>query len=441
MRPVELASNDLGFVIVLAIVLVMCIVVIQSPLPKPLRVLIVVALVLRIVGAGSRFFVITVFYNGVGDAVGYYMKGVFFSPFFQNLDWSPITDPQYWWGQRWWGTTPMFWFSALVVSVIGQSMLGEFVVFSLLSFLGLVAFVIAFRRSFPQVAAHRYARWVWLFPSLWFWPSSVGKEAVVILGMGLAVMGIIGRRDKIQWLPFLFGVGIMFLIRPQFAALFLGAALIAYWIGRGRRWTPGKTLEAGVIAVAGIAIMMFGLNTAGVESFDLEGMQEFVETEGGRAIGGGSAIEATEIGPQGVPFAVINVLFRPFPWEADTMMTLASSLELVLLWILVLARRRALVRSLRGWRHNRLLRLSAAFTFVYTIALGMMVANLGIIARQRIFIFPFLFVFLEAVISTPILQRRPKPAMPVQRPPTGTGPGGAPWPEPTPSIPGRSSSR
>jgi len=113
----------------------------------------VVALALRVVGAGSRFLVITIFYNGVGDAVGYYMKGVLFSEFFQNLDWSPITDPQYWWDQRWWGTTPMFWFSALVVSVIGQSMLGEFVVFSLLSFLGLVGFVIAFRRSFPLAPA------------------------------------------------------------------------------------------------------------------------------------------------------------------------------------------------------------------------------------------------------------------------------------------------
>jgi hypothetical protein len=449
MRPFDLAANDLGVAILIALVVGACIVIVQSPLPKSVRVLLVIALVLRVLGAISRYVVIMSFYGGVGDAVGYYIRGVYFSEFFLNLDWTPITDSQHWWGGRWWGTTPMFWFSAAAVAVIGQTMLGEFILFSLLSFVGLAGFVMAFRRSFPTVPIHRYARWVWLFPSLWFWPASVGKEAVVLFGLGLSVMGFIGKRDRIHWTPLMLGMGVVFLIRPQLAALFLLVAFMSYWLGRGGRWTPGKTLQSIVIAVGSIAVIWVGLSMTGMESFDLEGVQEYVEADPGRTAGGGGAIEAPDIGLTGLPLAFVNVLLRPFPWEASSIMVLASSLEILVLWGLILTRRRRLIQTLRGWRSSRLLRLSAAFFFVYTVSVGMVVANLGIISRQRIFLFPFLFVFFEAV--APAVQRYRRPPHPAMRgypppagarpgwPSAGVGPGGAGWPAQKP--PGRSSSR
>jgi hypothetical protein len=189
-----------------------------------------------------------------------------------------------------------------------------------------------------------------------------------------------------------------------------------------------------------IAVVMTGLRTTGMETFDLEGMEEYVGGEGGRDIGGGSSIEAPELGLAGVPMALINVLFRPFPWEAGSIVVLMSSLELVFLWGLVLIRRKRILQSLRGWRSSRFLCLSAAFILLYSISFGMMVSNLGIIARQRIFVFPFLFVFLEAVVPAARGIPRPFGSVPA-RPPASAGPGGPRWPVPTPEAPGRSSSR
>jgi hypothetical protein len=40
------------------------------------------------------------------------------------------------------------------------------------------------------------------------------------------------------------------------------------------------------------------------------------------------------------------------------------------------------------------------FVVLYAVALGLMLTNLGIIARQRIFLFPFLFVLLQGVPSS-----------------------------------------
>jgi hypothetical protein len=107
-------------------------------------------------------------------------------------------------------------------------------------------------------------------------------------------------------------------------------------------------------------------------------------------------VGAVEIGIAGVPLAAINVLFRPFPWEADNIMVLVSSLEILGFWCIAWLRRKRLLASLRHWRTDPLLRLSLPFILVYSIALGMMMSNMGIIARQRVFLFPFLFLLLEA---------------------------------------------
>lgn len=430
---------EIGLIVLIVLIGLVAIVIAQSPLPKSLRLLILAGLLMRLVGAMTRFLVL-VFYYGVGDATTYFRRGVLMADFFQNLDWTPITDSQYWFSQSWWGTTFMYWASGFVISFIGPTILGEFIVFSLLSFLGLVAFVVAFKRSFPAVPFTRYARWVWLLPSLWFWPSSVGKEALVLLGLGLATLGVVGRRGRIHWIPLAFGSALMFMIRPQMAALFLLVAFVAYWLGQGKRWTPGKTLQGVVVAVVSLSVVYVGLSTTGMESFDFAGMEDYVATEGGREVGGGSSIEAPAMSPLGLPVAIINVLFRPFPWEAGNIMMLMSSLEIVLLWGLILFRRRQLLESLRGWRRSRLLCLAGAFILVYSISFGMTVSNLGIIARQRIFVFPFLFVFLEAVVPAARGIPRPFGSVPA-RPPASAGSGGPRWPVPTPDAPGRSSSR
>ena len=95
--------------------------------------------------------------------------------------------------------------------------------------------------------------------------------------------------------------------------------------------------------------------------------------------------------------AVVNVLFRPFPWEADNAMMLLSSAEIAGLWLLLWWRRRNVMAALRQWHSSRFVALTLAFIMFYTVALGMMLSNLAIIARQRIFLFPFLFLLMEAV--------------------------------------------
>ncbi len=65
------------------------------------------------------------------------------------------------------------------------------------------------------------------------------------------------------------------------------------------------------------------------------------------------------------------------------------------------------MEAVRTWRSHALLRIAVPFILVYTASLGLMVVNLGIIARQRIFLFPFLFLLLEAAPEQRVRPRRP----------------------------------
>jgi hypothetical protein len=256
----------------------------------------------------------------------------------------------------------------------------------------------------------RYARWIWLFPSLWYWPSSVGKEALIMLGLGTAVAGFIGRGERVNWLLLTLGTTLVVAVRPQVAAVAMVAFILAHWLSLGsRRWTTATTIQALIILGIGLGGIRLSLRFIGVDGIGAEGIQSYMEAESAGAADGGSAIESVGVGWAGVPFALTNILTRPFPWEVRNAQMFLASLEILGFWAIVWYRRRNFLAALRGWRSDRLLRLAVPFILIYAITLGMLIANLGIIARQRVFLFPFLFVLVEAVpLRTTSRRLRPR---------------------------------
>ena len=74
--------------------------------------------------------------------------------------------------------------TGLVYAVSGTSRLGGFMVFTWMSFWGLVFCVKAAHHAIGGFATRRYAIAVFFFPSLVYWGSSIGKEAFVGLCLG-----------------------------------------------------------------------------------------------------------------------------------------------------------------------------------------------------------------------------------------------------------------
>ena len=360
--------------------------------------LLLLAVGLRIVGSTARYEILFRFYDGLGDAVRYYHEGLELARGLWGFGTS-VLSLSYWVPQfgQWWGTLFLVRISGAVLSVIGPTMRGEFLVFSLFSFLGLYAIATAFHETgLDRTRSLLFAGLIWLWPSLWFWPSSVGKEAVIMLAVGLVTLGYVGRNDSIRWLPFAAGLGLAFCIRPHVAAVLAISAMAAHWISGWGRLTPRRLLES-VVAVILVVLAFNGMRAQfGLADADLEGMVEFVQYRSGQTLAGGSEIHAVPLGPQGLPLAFVNVWMRPFPWEAHNMTAAIAAVELVIFWFIVWRQRRGVLFTLRNWRHHRMLRFSVPLLLVYTLMIGLTFANLGIIARQRAPMFPFMIALLVA---------------------------------------------
>lgn len=407
----------LGFAIVAAISLVAGTALASSrsnPFP---RKLVMGAIVMHIAGSVARFDMMRIFYGAAADANRYYYVGLEYAHRAWNLDLS-VFGPAHWFGGpgRWWGTPFMEKVSGVVLTFIGPTLRGEFLVFGMLAFFGLYWIALAVYRAHPGPGAVRFAAWTWFWPSLLFWPSSVGKEAVTVFAIGLTCLGYVGRQGRIRWLPFLTGMGVAFALRPHVAAVLAMASAGAYWLQSWKRPSPRRVAEALVAAVLSIVVLSGVSSQLGFEA-DLEGVQEYIDFRSDFTVRGGSQIGGAASGPAAIPMAFVNIWMRPFLWEAHNVMALISALELTILWLLAWRNRKALRVALSGWWGDRLLSFAVPLMLGYTVMIGLTFANLGIIARQRAPIFPFLILILlgGGKVLSAAGRRVPRRAVPARR--------------------------
>lgn len=396
-----------GSILMLAVYVIIGLLVQNSRLDRRIKALVWAGLALRIVGSLGRMSI-------AADAVVYFRAGLSYTDYFSRLDFSPFTDPAFWIRVQWLGTTFVGLVTGLVTTVTSASWFGTFLAFAAIALFGVMAYAKAFRRSFPRAEQSRYWAWLMLFPSLWFWPSSIGKEAILMLGMGMVTLGFVGNGRRMNWIALIAGLSLSYAVRPEVTALVVLAILLSHWVDFDR-WTAARFVQAVLILGFALPTIYFTLGTSEAGGADIESIQGYVEYSAGQANQGGSAIGTTGTGVSAIPLAIVNVLFRPFVWEVHNVSSLISAIEVLLMWGIIIARRRQLKYVLRIWRRHRTLRFAVPAVLLYVVALGMNLANLGIIARQRTLIFPLFFLIVEA--GSMFLPRRAsaRSATPVRR--------------------------
>ncbi len=143
-------------------------------------VLLVGALFLKLLGSVVRHFVAFTVYGGVADAAGYHEWGVRIAERFHSGDFTTglvsLTLTNF-----------IRFLTGVVYTAIGPSQLGGFLLFSWFGFLGLFFFYRAFTIAVPEGRSRSYAKLLFFLPSLVYWPSSIGKEAWMMFGLGLAL--------------------------------------------------------------------------------------------------------------------------------------------------------------------------------------------------------------------------------------------------------------
>jgi hypothetical protein len=361
--------------------------------------LMVAALVVKLLMAVPRWGVAFVFYDRAADATAYDHDGKLLAPMYRTLVFpAPVTP-----GGA--GTHAVSAITGGVYAVIGPSVIAGFMVFSWLGFWGLVGCFRAARIALPDLDAKRYAALIFFLPSMTFWPSAIGKDAIICLGIGAAVYGAARmyshRRFGIPMIAV--GLAVTFAIRPHITALLAASISAGFLALTSRRRTPItpllKAVGIALIAVASLVVVSKAATSLGVD--DSASLSKELAFRGGQTEQGGSAFQAHPIrSPSDVPMATLTVLFRPFPWEATSSQVLIAAAEgsfLLALTLLSLRRVRGALGYLKEPYMIMALLYLAGFIFAFS-----QFGNFGILARQRVQGFPFFLLFL----SMPPLARR-----------------------------------
>lgn len=388
-------SADFGIAVVVAMLVFASVDTLLSNAPNRFRSIVKGGLVVHLAGAVARYLVNSLVY-GTGDSFRYFGAGSEIADAVWLGDYGglSISGPV-------WGTAFVDRLSGLIQVVLGRNFIVESLVFTLLGYWGLVMMAVALARSFPRGADwQRSVALVLYWPSLCFWPSTIGKEALILLALGLVIVGWVGDGGTFRLKPMLAGMALAVLIRPHIAMMLAMAVVAAEWLAPARKWSAQRILRAAALAALSVFAVSSSLERLGVEP-DIDAMVEFAEDRAGRTQTGGSRIEAVS-GPAAVPMAFVNVLMRPFIWEVRNPVMLLSTVEMLALWWMMWRSRRAGAQLLTRWRSSRLLLFAVPAAAMLTIFYGAFVSNLGILARQRVVILPLLFMFIQL---TPLLAR------------------------------------
>jgi hypothetical protein len=303
------------------------------------------------------------------------------------------------------GTGSLRYIAGLVHLTTGSSFFGTTLVFGLMAFAGSWLFYRAFQVAVPDGDHYRYAKLIFLWPSLLYWPSSIGKDSWMLLTIAIASLGTarLLTRSRGGYVLILLGLVGSALVRPHVTLLVFVAIGIAFIIGRrDTHRIPGQVSLAGVTKVIGIVVLLVAgsLLAPATARFlkldDLSGdsVSNAIEATQLQTGEGGSAFAPSDPNsPIGYPIAVVTVLFRPLPGEVSSAQGLFSGAEGgVLVLITALSWRRIWGAATR-LRRQPYITYAAAYLAMFAYAFAA-IANFGILARERVQLIPLFFVLL-----------------------------------------------
>jgi hypothetical protein len=380
-----------------------------------------IALAVKLLGAIGQIYLIFNSYGGVADATGYFDAGARLATRFRAWDFSTGLHPIV-------GTNFIKIVTGVVLSIIGPSWTGGFLVFSWLGFWGLFLFYRAFRIAVPSGRAFTYGRLLFFLPSLIYWPSAIGKDAWMLLGLGIIAFGSARALTGHLWRGLaIAGIGFWMdlMVRPHVVAI-AGLALVAGYLALPRRSELGvlapvvKALSA--VLVVGVAVLLVHKSDTFLRESGIAQPTNLNSTlnslQNTTAIGGSNFQPSPATNPTHVPGAILTVLFRPTLAEAHNFQSTLAALEGTFLLLLGLLRIRWIISAIRNVRRQAYVAMAMACTGLFVVAFSS-IANFGILVRQRASVLPFFLVLLSIPPTRKLFSDGKEPAPAVEALPHG----------------------
>lgn len=387
------------------------------------------ALTLKFIGALSLGLIYQFYYGG-GDTFGFTTYGSHF--IWEAFQDNPVTafklvfldnvfrpDTFSYYSKMWYFDDPPAYF---VVRVAGFFSLITFdtyssiaILFALIGFTGLWALYSSIVKIYPDLH-FKLAIALFAIPSVIFWGSGVMKDTLTVSAVALVIYSlfeifIFKNRSVLIFIILIITLWIIYIIKIFILFCLIPAAMLwiyVLYVGRIKSTLLRYTIQP-VLLVIPIAISILGLSslTEGNQRYSFENILTTAEITAYdnslwtvREEGSGYNLGDYDFTPFGLARkflpAVWVTLFRPYLWEANSIVMLLSAIES--LFLLLFAIYILLNSGFRSFIKNGLsdphVLMSLSFSIMFAFAVGISSGNFGSLVRYKIPILPFFLVAL-----------------------------------------------
>ncbi len=234
-----------------------------------LRRLMAVGILAKMAAAGLYITMVVRLYDYSADMTHYYYIAQSWATGYSQTGLVTVPTPL-------WGTDFPSFLAQCIFVVTGISLPVAMVFFASMSFWGAYFIYRAFCMGFPDATRiDILATLAFLLPSCVFWTASISKDAVVMLGAGIATYGFarVHQRVGLQgyvWLAA--GLLVVMSVRPHMAGILAIAFIFPYLFGANRTGMSGVALKVlGIPLLVGLTWVFVSRAATYVEMRDFAG--------------------------------------------------------------------------------------------------------------------------------------------------------------------------
>jgi hypothetical protein len=223
-------------------------------------------------------------------------------------------------------------------------------------------------------------------PSLTFWTAGLHKDVYVYFGLSLFLLSLLELQQQKQSIKTVLklctAIFIIGIIRHYLLVLLLPATLayLSTLYYSKRIWATYLMVYSLFIGAVFIVVQFI----FGIAVFDILVQQQtaFLAETGGSSIPDVAPLSPT-LGSmvRMVPVAFVNVLGRPFLWECKDFLQVLASFEILSFLVLIVTSLSLKKEAIKS--PNPLIHFIVAYSITNLLLVGLLVSNIGTIARYR----------------------------------------------------------
>lgn len=318
-----------------------------------------------------------------------------------NNDWSDILATKGYWNNL--KDHLMLKIISLMNIISGGHYYVNVVIYSFITFFGFVFLYLACKNALHKTPHPLTTIALLLTPSCLFWTSGLHRDGFMLLFIAMVLW--YGSRmihhaslKKGHITGLILSLTGLFLIR-NYTAILLLPPLIAWALTNKYSFSPGIVYPVMIILLTGVIFISPVINAG----FDIP--SKLIERkEAFSNLSGASRLPEINLSPslksfiRHLPDAVDHALFRPYIWDAESIMEKIAALEFLLilcisLWLL-------LRNNHKNHRHTRTFQwMIVMFCIIMILLIGYTIPFAGAIVRYRAVFLMLLFVMLTLTIK------------------------------------------